>query len=87
MWEILANPQTPSLTVLVILVFAFLGFLRFVFKSIRTMVDDASKVAQHCSEVIEENSKIQGQVLERLRAANGHAKTGTAVEIGDGDSA
>ncbi len=87
MWEILANPQTPALTVLVILVFAFLGFLRFVFKAIRIMVDDATDVAKHCSKVIEENSKIQGQVLERLRAANGHTKTETVVEIGDGDSA
>lgn len=91
MWEILANPQTPALTVLVVLVFAFLGFLRFAFKAIQQMVKDnteatekmvkdATGIAKHCARVIEENSKIQGQVLERLRAANGHA-----VEIGDGD--
>lgn len=72
MYEVLTNPQTPPLVVLVVLVFAFLGFLRFVFKAIRTMVDDASEVATHCSKVIEENSKIQGQVLEALRRTNGH---------------
>ena len=85
MWEILANPQTPALTVLVILVFAFLGFLRFVFKSIRIMVDEVMEVAKHGSEVIEANSKIQGQVLERLRAANGHSKDKPTVEIGGDD--
>lgn len=74
MYEILleAAPQAPALVVLVVLVFAFLGFLRFAFKSTRQMVDSASEVAQHCADVIEENSKIQGQVLEALRRSNGH---------------
>ena len=82
MYEILkeAAPQAPALVVLVILVFAFLGFLRFAFKGIQRMVDDASEVAKHCSKVIQDNSKIQGQVLEALRRSNGHTVIETMNE-------
>ncbi len=74
MYEALAKaaPQVPALVVLVILVAMFLRFLHFNLKSVRSMVDDASEVAAHCAKVIEENSKIQGQVLEALRRSNGH---------------
>lgn len=72
MYEILANPHTPALTVLVILVFAFLGFLRFAFKAIGAMAEEGMKVIDHNTEALEDNSKIQGQVLEALRRSNGH---------------
>lgn len=82
MYEVLiaAAPQVPALVVLVLLVFAFLGFLRFAFKSIEGMVEDASDVAGHCAKVIEENSKIQGQVLEALRRSNGHTIIEPSIE-------
>lgn len=74
MYEILvkAAPQVPALVVLVVLVAMFLKHLQRTSESIRRMVDGASEVAQHCANTIEDNSKIQGQVLEALRRSNGH---------------
>ena len=82
MYEVLikAAPQVPALVVLVLLVAMFLRFLNQNMKSIRSMVDDASEVASHCSKVIEENSKIQGQVLEALRRSNGHTRINSVTE-------
>lgn len=65
-------PQVPALVVLVVLVAMFLRHLQSNQRLVKKMVDEASKVAEHCAGVIEENSKIQGQVLEALRRSNGH---------------
>ena len=85
MWNALAEaaPQVPALVVLAVLVVAFLKFLKGEREAIKTMVDSASKVANRCSDVIEDNSKVQGQVLEALHKANGK----TFVEVSDGDAA
>ncbi len=74
MYEVLkeAAPQAPALVVLVVLVFAFLSYLRFSQRQIAAMVDDATDVAKHCAKTIEDNTLIQGQVLEALRRSNGH---------------
>lgn len=87
--EILSNPNTPPLTVLVVLVVflvtAFLRFLRYAFGAIEAMVDDVKEVATRGTEVIEDNSKIQGQVLEALHRSNGHTTIDPVqhVEIGE----
>ena len=69
---VIAAPQVPALVVLVLLVALFLKHLQSNQKLVKAMVDDASEIAAHCAKVIEENSKIQGQVLEALRRSNGH---------------
>ena len=89
--EILSNPNTPPLTVLVVLVVflvaAFLRFLRYAFGAIETMVDDVKEVAKRGTEVIEDNSRIQGQVLEALHRSNGHTTLDPIqhVEVSEAD--
>ena len=36
------------------------------------MADQGTKVIERATDVIEDNSKIQGQVLEALHRSNGH---------------
>lgn len=70
--QLIANPQTPPLVVLVVLVFAFLAFLKMERKSLQAMAADGTKVIDRNTDSLEENTKIQGQVLEALHRSNGH---------------
>lgn len=74
MYEILkdAVPQAPALVVLVVLVFAFLKFLKAERDSLQDMADAGTKVIDRNTEALEDNTLIQGQVLEALRRSNGH---------------
>lgn len=60
-------PQVPALVVLVMLVFKFLKFLE-------AYRDSLVPIIERATDVIEDNSKIQGQVLEALHRTNGHTR-------------
>ena len=60
-------PQVPALVVLVVLVAMFLRHIHYSSKAF-------AKVVDRNTESLDENTKIQGQVLEALHRSNGHTK-------------
>lgn len=69
MYEALAKaaPQVPALVVLVVLVAMFLRHIHYSSKAVVKVID-------RNTESLDENTKIQGQVLEALHRTNGSTK-------------